>query len=188
MCHASVLDFVSDMTHEVPTLVNSEKRVIELGSRDINGSARRVLRRFKPEFYVGVDATSGRGVDVVCDVERVNRLYPKGFFHLVVATELLEHVYDWRRAIENMVYLCAPHGYILITTRSEGFPLHDYPEDHWRFSLEDMSEIFKGAYFHTLREDPEQAGVCCLVKNRPGYGLRSLDTIKLYNINSGERE
>jgi SAM-dependent methyltransferase len=174
------------MAREVPTLATPEKRIIELGSRDINGSARRVLRRFKPEFYVGVDAASGRGVDVVWGVESINRLYPKGVFDLVVATELLEHIHDWRRAIENMVYLCADDGYILITTRSEGFPLHDYPEDHWRFSLDDMCAIF-GTY-HTLREDPEQNGVLCLIRKRPGYALRPLDDIKLYNINSGERE
>ena len=168
--------------------MNPKKRVIELGSRNVNGSARRILRHLNPEFYIGIDATPGSGVDVIWNVEQINLLYPKEIFHLVVATELLEHVQNWRRAIENMFYLCAPEGYILITTRSEGFPLHGYPDDHWRFSLKDMVAIFEGMYVHTIRPDPEQSGVFCLIRKQQGCLLRPLDAIKLYNINSEKRE
>jgi len=188
MCNTSIWKFAKRTIEGVPSLVKGI-RVIELGSRNVNGSVRPLLQeKLKPEFYVGVDAMPGPDVDVVWRAEQIDLLYPKEIFHLVITTEMLEHVQDWRRVIENLFYLCAPGGHILITTRSEGFPKHDYPDDHWRFSLEDMRTIFEGMEILTLRSDPEMAGVFCLVRKQPGCSLRSLDEIKLYNINSGERE
>ena len=184
----SVWKFAKKMIEDVPSLVK-EIRVIELGSLNVNGSIRPLLRKkLEPEFYVGVDAMPGPDVDVVWRAEQLDLLYPKEIFHLVVTTEMLEHVRDWRRVIEILFYLCAPGGHILITTRSEGFPKHDYPDDHWRFSVEDMRTIFEGMEILGLRSDPEMAGVFCLVRKQPGCSLRPLDEIKLYNINSGERE
>jgi hypothetical protein len=41
-----------------------------------------------------------------------------------------------------MKQVLKPGGIILITTRSQGFPFHEYPVDAWRFSVEDMHKSF----------------------------------------------
>jgi len=45
------------------------RKIIEVGSRDVNGSLRPLLESFKPKQYVGVDTIMGRGVDVLCNTE-----------------------------------------------------------------------------------------------------------------------
>ena len=78
---------------------------------------------------------------------------------MVISTEMLEHAEDWQAAVRGMVSVLAPGGVLVLTTRSEGFPLHGYPEDHWRYSVEAMGQILKAAGLDAerLEADP-QAG------------------------------
>ena len=65
MCNTSIWKFAKRTIEGVPSLVKGI-RVIELGSRNVNGSVRPLLQeKLKPEFYVGVDAMPGPDVDVV---------------------------------------------------------------------------------------------------------------------------
>ena len=82
-----------------------------------------------PANYVGIDITAGRGVDEVCDVADLVARFGASSFDLVISTEMLEHVYDWPRAVNKMKEVLRPEGVILFTTRSPGFPLHGYPDD-----------------------------------------------------------
>jgi SAM-dependent methyltransferase len=118
------------------------KRVIEFGSYDVNGTVRPLILHCNPAEYVGVDIENGPGVDVVCNAENVVDKFGKENFDIVISTELLEHVRDWRRVISNIKNVCAPGGIIVITTRSYGCGVHPYPYDFWRFQLDDMNEIF----------------------------------------------
>lgn len=59
--------------------------VVELGSRDVNGSVRSL---FTGSDYVGVDMLTGDGVDVVCDAAMFSM---RRCADVVVSTEMLEH-------------------------------------------------------------------------------------------------
>jgi len=79
------------------------KRVIEVGSKYVNGSVRPLIEKFlKPKEYIGVDLEEGKFVDVVLDAEKLVDHFGKESFDIVVSTELLEHVTDWRSVINNM--------------------------------------------------------------------------------------
>lgn len=60
--------------------------VLEMGSRDINGSIRAVL---PAPHYVGIDTVDGKGVDVVGDATTWTDPHR---FDLVACAEVLEHV------------------------------------------------------------------------------------------------
>lgn len=120
------------------------KRVIEAGSLDVNGSVRPHVEALGPSLYVGTDMREGPGVDWVLLAEYL----PSSFganADVVVSTEMLEHAENWRGAMRGMIDMLAPLGILVLTTRSQGFPLHGYPDDHWRFSVEAMGAILKGA-------------------------------------------
>ncbi len=56
---------------------------------------------------------------------------------------MLEHCLNWQNALYQMVSVLRQDGLLLITTRSPGFELHDYPADHWRFTYSDFEAIFQ---------------------------------------------
>lgn len=127
----------------------SGKRVLEIGSYNVNGSARDVIIPYGPCEYVGVDQQEQAGyVDLVLGAEEVAGYFGMESFDVVVSTEMLEHAKDWKGAVESMKSVLKPGGLLVLTARGPGFPIHAYPWDFWRFTTEDISAIFGD--FHTL--------------------------------------
>jgi hypothetical protein len=70
-------------------------RVLEVGSKFVNGSVRPLIERFcKPREYIGVDIEPGKYVDVVLPAERLVDYFGPESFDVVVSTEVVEHVLD----------------------------------------------------------------------------------------------
>jgi SAM-dependent methyltransferase len=161
MCHRSVLAFV--MTHISEADVAS-KKVLEVGSFDVNGSSRGMIELLAPSSYIGVDMRPGPKVDRICNASDLVVTFGVESFEVVVSTEMLEHVEDWRGAISNMKRVLAPGGILLLTTRSPGFPLHDHPGDYWRFTKQDALEIFSDMEEIDVAEDPMFPGILVRAK------------------------
>jgi len=90
-----------------------DKMVLEVGSKYVNGSVRPLIEKFlMPKKYIGVDIEKGKFVDVVCDAENLVDYFGKETFDVVISTELLEHVKDWRKVINNMKEVLKSNGYI----------------------------------------------------------------------------
>ncbi len=149
------------------------KRVLEVGALDVNGSPRRVLEPLGPAEYVGVDMREGPKVDRVCQASEIVDLYGPESFDVIVSTEMLEHAVDWWGAVSNMKRALRPGGLLLLTTRSPGFPLHDHPGDHWRFTVQDAREIFADMDELVVLEDPAAPGV--FVRARKPAAFTELD-------------
>jgi len=165
------------------------KRILEVGSKYVNGSVRPLIEKFfNPKEYIGVDIEKGKFVDIVCDAENLVDYFGKETFDVVISTELLEHVKDWRKVINNMKEVLKPNGYIYITTRSKGFPYYGYPYDFWRYEVEDMKKIFKDFEIIKLQKDPEAPGVFLKAK-KPKNNIEPIDLseISLYSIVLGKR-
>jgi len=119
------------------------KIVLEVGSKFVNGSVRPLIERFcNPKEYIGVDLEPGRYVDLVLPAEGLINCFGPESFDVVISTEVLEHVYDWRVVINNMKVVLKRDGYIYLTTRSYGFPYYAYPYDFWRYEPKDIIRIF----------------------------------------------
>jgi len=130
------------------------KSVIEVGSYNVNGSLRTYITSLKPQSYLGVDISEGPGVDKICKAEDLVTMFGENSFDIVISTEMLEHVEDWRIVIHNLKMLLKENGILLITTRSKGFAYHGYPHDYWRYELEDMKQIFRDCDILFLAPDP----------------------------------
>lgn len=83
--HATAFDFVRRVVQSLPVL----HRVVEFGSRSVNGSVREIFTDARE--YVGVDPVAGPGVSVVADAASWNG---GGSFDCVVCCEMLEHAPD----------------------------------------------------------------------------------------------
>ena len=153
----------------------NKKRVLEIGSRYINGSVRPLIEKFfSPKEYVGIDWEPGKFVDVVLLAEKSLEYFGPESFDVVIATELLEHIKNWRLVIKNMKGVLKSNGYIYITTRSRGFPYHGYPYDFWRYEIEDIKTMFADFELLALKKDPEAPGVFLKAK-KPKRNITPID-------------
>ncbi len=180
MCNQGCLDFVSSALTRRDV---RRRRVLEVGAYDVNGSARSIISNLNPLSYLGVDISDGPGVDRICDASHLIDEFGVASFDVVISTEMIEHVADWQLVIHNMKQVLSPDGVLLITTRSEGFPLHDYPADHWRFSADDMRVIFADCIIDHLELDqPEDPGVFIKVHKPKHFRELNLDAYALYSM------
>ena len=115
-----------------------DKRVLEVGSLDVNGSVRGDIMELGPAEYVGIDIRPGPGVDEICDAGDLVARFGENAFDVVVSTELLEHARDWRRVISNIKRVTKPDGVMIVSTRSYGVDFHRRPFDYWRYEKEDF--------------------------------------------------
>jgi SAM-dependent methyltransferase len=178
MCNAECVVFVA------LNLAQSEienKDVIEIGSMDINGSVRALVERLKPKSYVGVDVTKGPCVDVTCNAEDLVHAFKLESFDVLISTEMVEHVRNWKKVIGNFKKVVKPGGIILLTTRSIGFPYHAYPNDFWRFELEDIQKIFSDCKIEKLQRDPER-GVLAKISKPVHFAEKDLSDYELFSI------
>ncbi len=174
MCNAACLDFGRGKLNK--ELVEG-KKVLEVGSLNVNGSLREYVQSLHPISYLGVDVVPGEGVDYICPAELMVEAFGERKFDLVICTEMLEHVQDWRLAIKNLKLVCVVGGTILLTTRSKGFPKHDFPYDYWRFEPADMKEIFSDCTSVVVEPDFTMPGVFVLATR----GEMILD-LELYGV------
>jgi SAM-dependent methyltransferase len=163
------------------------KRVLEIGSIDVNGTLRPVIESWSPAQYVGIDVVEGPGVDRVCRAENMVSELGANSFDVVIATEIIEHVPDWRSVISNIKQVCKPGGVILITTPSKGFPYHAYPHDYWRYEQSDMKDIFEDCTIELLENSRHALGVFVKVRKPLAFQEKNLSNHALYSIVARER-
>ena len=186
MCNSYCLDFVNGVIGRRDV---ENKDVLELGSYDVNGTVRPYIESLKPASYVGVDIMAGPCVDVVCDAADLLNHFRPATIDVLVTTEMLEHVRDWRRVIHNMKRVMRPGGLIVLTTRSRGFPLHDYPGDFWRYEPEDMRVIFADCDLLRMERDEADPGIFVAVRipEDPAWEPLDLSGWALWSIHSDTR-
>ena len=179
MCNASCIIFgATNLTIDQV----KGKRVLEVGSYDLNGSLRPIIESWKPAEYVGIDIKEGPGVDLVCDVDDIVDRFGKESFDIVISTELIEHVRDWKKVISNIKKVCRQNGIMLLTTRSFGFPYHAYPDDFWRYELADMEYIFSDCIIEKLEKDRLAPGVFMKARKPKDFVEKDLADYALHSV------
>lgn len=184
MCHESCISFGENNLNKDDV---KGKDVIEIGSQNVNGSLRYYIENLECKKYIGVDIEKGIGVDIVCKAENVIEIFGKDAFDIVICTELLEHVKDWKSVISNIKNICKPGGTILVTTRSYGFPRHGYPYDYWRYEIEDIKNIFSDCIIEILEKDYQMPGVFAKIKKEYNFIENDLSEYKLFEINTNRK-
>ena len=94
--------------------------------------------------------------------ERLVDYFGSESFDVVISTEVMEHVFDWRLIINNIKSVLKRGGFIYLTTRSKGFPYHAYPHDYWRYEPSDMVRIFRD--FEIIRLETDWEGPACFLR------------------------
>ncbi len=151
--HREPMQFVRSVKAQAPEFFTG-KRVLEVGSLDINGSVRPL---FTDCQYTGIDLDEGRGVDVVAHVTDYHRL-DDGEFDVIISTETLEHDRAWDKSLAAMYRLLKPNGLMVVTAAAPNRPEHGttrlegiaspFTLDHYRnISVEDIASTLPANLF-----------------------------------------
>jgi SAM-dependent methyltransferase len=111
--------------------------ILELGSQDVNGSAREYLTS---DLYIGVDFVKGKGVDVACDGHETKFDYT---FECLLCTSVLEHEPRWRTLLDHNFQWLRPRGVLLLSWGAEG-NRHHAPEPWAPVPVGDVIEFLSG--------------------------------------------
>ena len=149
MSHHSQRTFLESCATSFPDYFKG-KAVLEIGSGDINGSAR---QWFSEGRYVGVDVVPGSGVDVVGSGHEVK--LGIGTFDVALSCECFEHNPFWRETLANMLLHLKPGGMFIVTCAAPGRPEHGTPRSIPSHSL--STQIAWTYYKNISKQDIEFA-------------------------------
>lgn len=154
--HGSVMLWVAQMVEKHDL---TDRTVLEVGSYDVNGSVRSL---FESDDYIGLDMNSGPGVNIVGSAHAVP--FEADEFEVVVCTEMLEHDSRFWETLLEVKRVLKPGGFFVVTTRSNGFPQHDYPGDYYRFERSAAPHLMALAGCDVVEslDDPEAPGIFVL--------------------------
>ena len=153
------------MTNDVLTFAKKLARLqpsgsmLEVGSRNINGTLRDVL-----PITLGIDMVEGKDVDEVLKAEDLPSLNMT--FDHVVSADMLEHAEDWKGALTGMWSVLKPGGYFMLTACNRHKGRHAYPHDYWRFSPEIYAAVFQDQ--ETIAQETHNFNECILVRKMTG--------------------
>lgn len=128
------------------------KKILNVGSKGFQNNIKEHILNFKPLKLIGIDIVNCQDVDIVTSVENMLIHFTECEFDLVLCNDVLEHIFDWRTAINNIKKVCKIGGIIIITVPGIDFPRHEDPGDFWRFTAEDFKLIFKNFFIIDLFE------------------------------------
>jgi SAM-dependent methyltransferase len=150
----------------------SERRTLDIGAQ--NGPyAAHFPRR------IALDITRGNGVQVLGDAQALG--IRDASFDIVLCTEVLEHLPEPQRAIDEMFRVLVPGGQLLLTTRFL-FPIHDAPHDYFRFTKYGLRHLLRRFEIIELQEETDAVGTLAVLLQRLGMQAETLHRQPLRGI------
>lgn len=91
--------------------------------------------------YIRLDINEEAKPDICCDLHKIE--WQSNYFDTVIATEVLEHLYEPSRAIDEVYRILKPGGVCILSTRFI-FPYHATKEpDYYRFTWDSLNYLFR---------------------------------------------
>lgn len=115
--------------------------VVDVGSYRVDEQAdlRFQIYNVLGKEYFGVDMREGPNVTHVCDAtQRIP--FDSNWAGTVVCLDMLEHCDDFFAAAKEMFRILRPDGHFFAATVMN-FPIHEYPNDYWRFTPSGMTYL-----------------------------------------------
>jgi SAM-dependent methyltransferase len=164
--HDAVRVFLEDVKTRHPGFFK-KKNVLEIGSRNLNGSAR---EHFKKCVWLGVDQQPGPGVDVIALGHELT--YPDGSFDVCLSCECLEHDKFKEQTVRSMIRMLKPGGLCIVTAAADNRAPHEL-----HCGIEDYYENVPAAFFDAFRAEFKEQEIRIAMSG---------EDVQFYGIKTGE--
>jgi len=118
MAHKEQRDYLDNIKKIYLEQFNN-KKVLDIGSLDINGSSRVWFENCE---YIGVDVGPGKGVDIVSEGQNLD--HPDNFYDVVLSFECFEHNPYWLETFLNMYRMLKSNGFFILSCATTGRQEH----------------------------------------------------------------
>jgi SAM-dependent methyltransferase len=136
-----------DLFHQAVARMGPDATILEAGTRQaVVGRSTNWRQRFPSvarKNYVMMDVEDGEDVDVVADLHCLPASMTSRF-DAFIANAVFEHLARPWIAAKEIARVLKPGGLCYIDTH-QTFPLHGYPSDFFRFSVEALSLVMRDA-------------------------------------------
>ncbi|MFQ5795736.1 MAG: class I SAM-dependent methyltransferase [Candidatus Bipolaricaulia bacterium] len=121
---------------------------------------------------VGIDIIKTPAVDIVADAHDL-RMFQDEEFDCILCTEVLEHLHTPQKAINEMQRVLKKNGGLILTTRFL-FPLHNIPDDYYRFTKYGLKHLLNNFEIIEMREEVNTLGTIAVLFQRIGFQCETL--------------
>lgn len=135
------------------------EKIVDIGS---GGSS---YGRFFPN-RISVDIDPKRKPDIVASAYDLP--FKDGSVEAVLSTDVFEHLKDPVKAVSEMKRILKSGGKVIFVTRFI-FPIHDSPNDFWRFTRYGIMELFKDFEILELESETTDFYTISVLLQRIGY-------------------
>lgn len=90
---------------------------------------------------ISIDMDANRNPDIVADICDLH-MFQDSSFDCVLCTEILEHCKEPQKAVDELMRVLKPGGKLLLSTRFI-YPMHDTPNDYFRFTKYGLKYLFR---------------------------------------------
>jgi len=121
---------------------NKPLNILEIGTKRSNPDISTHHKNFFKNInkYVMMDVENGIDVDVVCDVHKLSSKFNEEF-DIIISFSGYEHFKYPQLASHEILKCLKKNGIVFIQTH-QTFPLHGYPNDYFRFSIDALESLF----------------------------------------------
>lgn len=124
-------------------------RLLDVGAGRL--AYRFLLKDYCTEYF-STDVSWKRGkIDFITDIQ--NMAIRRESFNTVFCTQVLEHIPEPGRAIDEIYRVLAPNGLLILSVPHLSH-LHNKPDDYYRFTKYGLEHMLKQASFEILHMQP----------------------------------
>ena len=135
------------------------KNKTNLTMLDVGCGSKPYKELFSPyaKSYIGIDPYKEAKAEICASAEKIP--LNDNSIDVVICTQTMEHVRDYKEAINEMHRVLRPGGVVFLATHGT-YPIHGAPNDYWRFTKYGLEEVCKK--FSTRNVVPMGGIILCL--------------------------
>lgn len=152
---------------------STSKKTLDIGCAPGSSYEKEFPNRIK------IDILKSPNVDYILDVQNMNQ-FKDNEFDCIICSEVLEHVKNPKKAINEMYRVLKKNGILILTTRFI-FPLHDTPNDYYRFTKYGLIFLLKDFKILELKEEANTLETIGVLFQRIGFQCKTL-RYRFFNI------